>query len=283
MYAEKWCLPSQAEVRALARGRGGLVAGSLRAAAWLLLLATGVAGAADRIDVNQLPPAVKKSLDTTVPGGTVNSITVSHVEGKEVYDIEVARKHVPASIVRIAENGQVLRDSSAVLAAAMATPIPEYGAPPISNLPLLGLNELPDAAQRTITRVADGRSVTRIEQGNWNGRAGYRVTFRESGRNPQLTVAADGSVLQPQEKPPGLSTLYLGTRFEDTPPAVQATIRRELRDGEITRIEREKGRGESMEYKIELRDAHGPYSIRVNATGQLLENSRATERPLGKG
>jgi hypothetical protein len=105
-----------------------------------------------------------------------------------------------------------------------------------------------------------------------DGRKTYVAEFRESGRNPRVYVAEDGDVLRPTEKPP---VFALRTTFADTPAPVQQALRRELGDGEIVRINKEKGgRGETETYEVEAKDARGSYQLRVSSDGRVLENTR---------
>lgn len=157
---------------------------------------------------------------------------------------------------------------------------PIYLAPPADTKPKLRLDEVPRAAQATIRRTAGDRVIAAITQDTVNDRKAYVVQFRESGRNPSVIVAEDGSVLQPIEKPPALG---LGTTFSDTPVAVQQTLRREIRGGEIMKISKETPRGASESYRVEIKDVRGTYQLRVAPDGQVLENTRPTERPAKRG
>jgi uncharacterized membrane protein YkoI len=239
-----------------------------------LFFAAGLALAADRVDPGQLPSAVKKALDASASGDAVKQITIHTVNGRTVYDIELEKKIAPNPRLRIAEDGQVLRDTTTDAPSVYS----EYGATVLPQ-PKLKLSDTPAAVQDTIKKEAAGREIGTIEREHWNGKPGYRVTFREPGRNPEFYVADDGTSLKPEEKPPAL---FIGTRFEDTPAAVQQTIRREVGNGEIVKINKEGRRGEPAFYKIDLKDTRGTYQIRVSENGQILENSRATGRPADR-
>src|ERR1041384_8004108 len=67
--------------------------------------------AADRVDPQQLPPAVKKTLDDVARGEPVKEITVRHARDRAVYDVELERRIAPNPHVRIAENGEVISDT----------------------------------------------------------------------------------------------------------------------------------------------------------------------------
>lgn len=255
-----------------------------------MILACGLTRAGDTIDPSGLPPAVKKTLDASAQSDAVKQITIHKAGGRTVYDIELERKNAPNPRLRIAENGELLRDSAAARTPDMPSiysdgiPLgtPDGTVPALaSTAPKLKLGATPDPVQQTIKKESAGKEIAAIERTTWNGKIAYRVTFEERGRNPELYVAEDGSLLKPMEKPPAL---FVGTRFEELPAAVQQTIRREAGNGEILKIDRDSGRrGEAASYKIELKDARGAYQLRVSETGQVLENTRPTERVPKRG
>jgi hypothetical protein len=237
--------------------------------------------AADRVDFTQLPPAVKKTLDASMRDEPVRRITVRQVNGRAVYDIEFERKNAANPHLRIAEDGTILGDTRTARGVETSAASGDFGPSPSTwALPKHRLDELPAAVQQTIRREAAGREIALIDDDAIDGRKAYAVQFRERGRNPWVYVGEDGTVLRPTEKTPAP---LLGTTFGDTPAAVQQTIRREIDDGEIVRIDKETERGESDIYKVNVKDVRGTYQLRVSADGRVLENTRGTERPPKRG
>ncbi|HEU5080361.1 MAG TPA: PepSY-like domain-containing protein [Opitutaceae bacterium] len=226
--------------------------------------------AADRVDPAQLPPAVKKALDEAARGEPVKEITIHGDRERAVYDVELDRKNAPNPHVRITEQGQVVSDARTV-PATEAPLLNPYGVSVPANLPRLRLEQLPNAAQQTIRREAAGRDITAITEDTVDGRKAYSVQFRESGRNPSMYVAEDGTVLRPAEKPPALG---FGTTFSDAPAMVQQTIRREIGDGQIERVEKLNEGGEPSAYKVSVKDSRGTYELRISADGRVLGNTR---------
>jgi hypothetical protein len=249
----------------------------------MLLIASVVAAmpvlAADRVEPAQLPPAVKKALDGVTRGEAVKEITVHRPRGRVYYDIELERNNALNPHVRIAETGEILSDSRNV-PLDEATPVYPDAAPGVATLPHLRLDELPRAAQETIRREAGGREIAVITDDSVNGRKAYAVQFRERGRNPWLYIAEDGTILRPTEKPPALG---LGTTLSDTPTAVQQTVRQEIGDGQIERVDKNHERNAPDTYKFSVKDARGTYRLTISADGRVLENSRASEQPRKRG
>lgn len=261
----------------------------------MLLAAPALALAAERvIEASELPPSVKKAIDSSHRGDAVKRITVRNAGGRTVYDFELERKNAPAERLRVAEDGSILGDTRKVAGTATVadtpapTPVPPPGYPgsipagypyepyAVPVTPRLALEDLPKAAQETIRREAAARQIAAIHEETLDGRKAYVAQFRESGRNPRVHVAEDGSVLRPTEKPP---VLAIGTTFSDTPAPVQQAIRRELGEGEIVGVDKEKdGRGEAEIYLVEIKDRHGSYRLRVSPDGRVLENPRKASR-----
>jgi uncharacterized membrane protein YkoI len=246
-----------------------------------LLTAVGATYAAEGVDVGQLPSAVKQALGASARGERVKKVTIQNVDGRNVYDIELERENAPNPRLRIADDGQILRDIAPAAAASdVPVIIPEYISSESALMPRLRLEELPQPARETIEKQAAGREIAAIHEDTIDGQKAYAAQFRERGRNPWVYVAKDGGVLRPTEKPPAL---IVGPRLSETPTAVQETIKREIGTGEITKVDKQGQRSEPTIYKVEIRDARGTYEIRVAEDGRILENTRPAERPPNRG
>lgn len=151
------------------------------------------------------------------------------------------------------------------------------------STPSIGLSEkldlaaLPQAAQQAIRRMSVGRGIPSITRTTVDNRVVYRASFPESGRNPDVCVAEDGSLVRPLEKPPGLSQLYIGTTFADTPVPVQTAIRREIGDREILKIEKmHGGRGNRDEiwYRVSVQGPHAATDeLNIDAAGVVMSGA----------
>jgi hypothetical protein len=250
-----------------------LVASALGAAAF--------AFAAERIDTAQLPSAVKQALDTAAAGDPVKQITTRVVDGRTIYDIELERKNAPNPRLRIAADGEILRDTTRAVPASDVPPVLPDGTPAVPVVPTVRLDELPAAARETVKKEAADRPIAKITRDTMNGREAFAVELKESGRNSRFYVGADGALLRPAEKPP---ILGLGTTFSDTPAQVQRAIRDELGTGaEIVKIDKDQRRGEPTTYKVEIKDARGTRHLRFSEDGKIIEDTRATERPKKRG
>ncbi|MDO8540715.1 MAG: hypothetical protein Q7S40_09795 [Opitutaceae bacterium] len=229
--------------------------------------------AAERVDTSQLPAPLKNALNVSAANEAVKEVTIRNVGGQTVYDVELERDNAPNARLRISADGTVLRDSRRAAVGSTTPDVPvyssEYGTAPY--VPKLKLEELPAAARQAINQETAGREIGDITSDTVDGRAAYRVEFRERGRNPRFYVAEDGTLLRPTEKPPALG---LGTTFSATPAAVQQTIRREAADGEIVKIDKEGLRGAATIYKVEIKNSQGSFQLELSESGSVLRDSR---------
>ena len=232
--------------------------------------AATLARADDTIDVTKLPGPVQQALRHAGETAPVREISVRNVDGKLVDDLELEQQNAPNPRLRIAADGTVLRDSRVVGDIAdKADRTPRRSK----------LEDLPQAAQATVKEEAAGREIGDIEREYWNGDAGYKITLREPGRNPKIYVKDDGTLQQPTEKPPGAETLFQGRRFEDVPPAVQQTIRREAPNGEIVKIERSDVAEPDTLYRVALKNREGTFELEIYESGSLFRDSRKSVNP----
>ena len=104
--------------------------------------------AADRVDPAQLPPAVKKTLDTATRGEPVKEIIVRKIRERAVYDVELERNNAPNPHLRITAQGEVLSDSRNIPATEAPPVYPDGIASGITGS-RLQLDELPSTAQHT--------------------------------------------------------------------------------------------------------------------------------------
>ena len=235
-----------------------------------VLFAAWSVQAADRLEPGQIPAPVKSALGSSAQNESVKEITIHNVDGRTVYDVELERENAPNPRLRVAADGTVLRDSRQAVTELPSVAYPEY--PAAEYIPRLKLEEMPATVQRTIRKEAAGREIGQITSDVVEGRPAYRIEFRERGRNPQLYVADNGTLLRPPEKPPALG---LGTTFARTPSAVQQAIRREIGEAEISKIDREGLSGPASIYKVELKQKDGTtFELQIAETGKVLRDSR---------
>ncbi len=236
-----------------------------------MLLAAPWTQGAERVEIDRLPDPVKRAL-TATGAVAIKGVTVRTLAGKTVYDVELERDNAPNPHVLVAADGTLLSDSRQQPAdtfSAAASVYSEFVAPVL--LPKVKLTDLPVKVQETIVKKAEGREVATIRTDTLDGRMAYRIEFQERGRNSRLYIAEDGTLLRPEEIPP---VSPIGTKFADTPAAVQQTIRREAGDGEITKIHRKGLVAEPTTYTVDIRGSRGAFQLAIAETGVISRDSR---------
>jgi uncharacterized membrane protein YkoI len=162
---------------------------------------------------------------------------------------------------------EVVRDSPAYL-------------PRITRVPTMRVSDVPEAVQKTIQQQAAGREVADIDKELWSGRTVYEVEFAQTGRNAQVHIAEDGAVVKDERARTGAGTglfgLYLGTQLEETPLAVQETIKREAHGRQIADIDKELRTGEPV-YEVEIQQAGQKFELHIAQNGTIIRDSRGAE------
>jgi uncharacterized membrane protein YkoI len=255
------------------------------------MLAAVSARADDRVSVTELPAPVQRAIDSAGGRASVKEVNRKTIDGQVVYDVEFEKDNAINPRVRIAADGTVLRGSAApqggtpVLdphstVAAGADAVARAGdsvakaGQAISdraNSALAELDALPASVRESVRKHAAGREIVDVEQETWNGKTVYEVEFRDAGINPRIHVAADGSLVKNEKH--GAKSLFAGTQLEDTPSAVQQTVKRELGSKEITDIDKEIRTGRTV-YEVEFREAGGNRQIHVAEDGTIVKDDR---------
>lgn len=232
------------------------------------------------IAIHELPDAVRRTLDQASKNDPVKKVTRLMEEGRAVYLAELERDNAFNPVLRIAETGELLP--------APALPVLSDGVVPALDPEAIAvfdakaaLEDLPAAVQQTIRNEARGREIADIDRETSEGRTVYEVEFRAEGRNPQLHVAEDGSIVHGEKSRRSLRDFFLGTQLADTPAAVQAAVRREAAGRRINDIDVERRTGRVV-YEVEILDPQsGAFQLHLDADGRILKDDR-THAPQAK-
>lgn len=227
--------------------------------------------AQEGIAPNNLPPAVRHTLDEQAKGDPVKKITRQVVDGRTIYLVELERDNAINPRLRIAENGELVaeRIDTSRLSLDPNAPTPD------TYNPILILGNLPAAVQQTVRDEARGRGIADIDREVSEGRTVYEVEFRAEGLNPRIHVAEDGTLVRAEAQRGRIRDFFLGTQLSDTPTAVHETIRKEAAGRPINDIDIERRTG-NVVYEVEIRDPQsGIFQLHVDADGRILKDSRA--------
>ena len=259
-------------------------------AAALAAAASPLQAQEQRVTTGELPAAVQHALAESSKGDPIKTINRRVIDGRTVYDVELERKNAINPRFRITEDGIVIAGtprSTSDGAADLITSYDGISVPAAAFDPMIPVEELPAAVRETIKKEAAGRPIADIDRETWQGRTVYEVEFKASGRNPQIHIAEDGTIVRAEKRSGGelgtsIRNLFMGTQLEDTPPAVQETIRREMRNGAIDDIDVKRRSGQRI-YKVGISDRQNTFQIHVAEDGRLLHNTRPASAPPKRG
>lgn len=165
--------------------------------------------------------------------------------------------------------------------------------------------ELPPAVQKTVREQAGGQPIADIDRETRTGRTVWEVEFEKAGRNTEIHVADDGTLLpegdglagttsrttQPGEKPAASGTpagtqtgrsgvvLATGTQWEDLPQAVQQKAMQFGGKDKVADIDREDLKGK-VAYEIEFRREGQNLEIHFGEDGTILSSNDRSGAPV---
>lgn len=236
----------------------------------------------EQVELQKLPPAVRETVMATNDFGPVKEVTRINVEGRNVYIVEFEQPNAINPRMRIAEDGSVIGGPNAGetpperRAGTGARTGPSVGVP-VGNSESQ-LQSLPEPVQKTVRAQADNRRIANFEEETSDGRTVYEIEFAEPGLNPQIQVAADGTLIRDEPPQGGVLSWFRGLQLADTPDAVQKTVKQAAGGRSIADVDR-KERDDGTVYEIEVREEDGGrFELEVAANGGLVRDSRDERR-----
>ena len=142
-------------------------------------------------------------------------------------------------------------------------------------------NELPPPVQKTVRAHAPNAEIANVSQKTHDGMVLYEITFEEPGRNPSVTVGADGRLINTdmttaKGAPGSLERVFkgtgaTGTKLSALPEKVQKTIQSHAPNAEIADINRKEKDG-LVFYDVEFKDKGKNPTMQVCEDGTLLQD-----------
>jgi uncharacterized membrane protein YkoI len=170
------------------------------------------------------------------------------------------------------------------------------------------LEDLPQPVQKTVREQSAGQPIADIDRENRSGRTVWEIEFEKAGKNTEIHVAEDGTVLpeddrlfgrttdqtattpRPSDTPAvgtpagsqtGRSLFALGTQWEDLPQAVQQKAAQFGGKEKVADIDRENWNGK-VAYEVEFRREGRNLEVHFGEDGVILEsNDPAAAPPQG--
>lgn len=232
-----------------------------------VLLAGVLCVKADKVSFNDLPEPVKETIKAQRGAAQVKDIERVNKEGRTLYEVEFSQPGTNPKLC-IAPDGTVV---------AQTKPSPaeraDRASEDLKRTASMKLADVPEPVRKTIQMQAKGREIADIDRETWKGQTVYEVEFAQTGRNAQIHVAEDGTIVKDERAGKGLKGLFMGTQLEDTPPAVQATIKREAGNREIADIDKETRSGRTL-YEVEFKQPGRNVELHIAEDGSIVRDSR---------
>ena len=139
-------------------------------------------------------------------------------------------------------------------------------------------NELPPAVQKTVRAHAPNAEVADVNKKEIDGQTVYEIEFADAGRNPHITVAYDGRMLQTDMTKGAPGTLEkmvtgrgaVGTQLSALPKSVQKTVQERAPNAMIDNISRNEENGRII-YTIEFKEKGANPTLKIAEDGTLVE------------
>ena len=142
-----------------------------------------------------LPPAVQATVRQQSGGTKITDIDREDRTGKTVYEIEFADSGANPKMVFTAD-GTIVRDDTAPLGASGKASLEVKGSATTKSQ----LSALPEPVRKTVQAQIGNAEVAGVNKKDDNGRVIYEIEFKDSGKNPTMRVAADGTIVEPLQK-----------------------------------------------------------------------------------
>ena len=171
-----------------------------------LLAAAGLAAAgcnqsvqSASTDFNTLPVAVQKSVRSQSPNGDVTSVSKTTENGTDAYKIEIRNQGANNnSTMVVAMDGTVLSSDMPQTQNGIVGTVKKALTP--TGAVGTQFSALPESVQHTIKEHAPDAPIANISRSTDNGRTIYDISFQDSGKNPDMKVADDGTLVQGLQK-----------------------------------------------------------------------------------
>jgi len=145
-----------------------------------------------KVNVTDLPDAVRATLEKEAPGAEIEEMEKQEEEGKVVYDVDVKIEGKEFEL-KIAANGTVLKKEAEEEEEKEGEERDEEDK---DEGVTVSLGDLPEAVQDTLKIAAPNGEIEEIEKEEEDGKVVYEVDVKIDGKEFELKIAADGTLLK---------------------------------------------------------------------------------------
>lgn len=230
----------------------------------LALLSAGLVLPAfgDKVQFEQLPPAVQSAIRAKVGAEQIEDIDRETRQGKTVYEVAFKR------------NGQ--HTEIQVEDPGPAAPAPAQGTSLLDSRKI-SYNELPPSVKAVADQQLKGAEINDVDRMVKNGQVTYEIGYKRSGGAQQeLRIAQDGTVLSSSSSSAATAAAQANAStaralaYADLPLNVRQVAESKLSHGGVSRVDQVFQNGQTS-YQIGFQREDGQYQQLVIAqSGQVL-------------
>jgi uncharacterized membrane protein YkoI len=148
---------------------------------------------------NTLPPAVQKTVRSQSPNGEITGVSKTTENGIDAWKIDVRNQGADKdSEMIVSYDGKVLSSDMPNSPNGVVQDVKKALTP--TGAVGTKFSALPEAVQKTIQAHAPASQIADISRHSDNGRVIYEVSFEDTGKNPSIKVAEDGTLVQSLQK-----------------------------------------------------------------------------------
>ncbi len=168
-----------------------------------LTLAAGLLAGCDRTveqasqDFNSLPPSVQKAVRAEAPNAEVAHVDTRTENGATVYEVEFREPGANPKLL-VSSDGTILNSAGTRKTEGLVGTVEKALTP--TGAVGTQFSALPEKVQKSIQSHAIGAQIRDISRGEDNGRVIYTIEFVDSGKNPTMKIAEDGTIVQGLQK-----------------------------------------------------------------------------------
>ncbi|MDB6041205.1 MAG: hypothetical protein JWM99_5046 [Verrucomicrobiales bacterium] len=257
----------------------------LQAACLSALIATPAAWA-DQVTLDQVPPAVRNSIQSQSANGPVKKIEKLNRNGKTVYEVGFAQAGGLERDLYFDESGAFVRGNNAMIRGTpnnIANSTINTNGIPVGRGTPLTLKELPEPVLRTVNTETSKGPVTKVDQMFYNGRTVYRVAFQPGGKPEEIVyLNTDGTYLNNEKPNQGFLARARAAQpklvnLADLPGNVRNTVNSETSNGPVKNIEDIPYNGRTV-YKVAYQKPDGTEKlIYLNHDGSYVQDAQQTD------
>jgi len=148
---------------------------------------------------NTLPPAVQKTVRGLSPNGEITGVSKTTQNGVDAWKVDIRNQGADKDNEMIVDvDGKVLSSDMPNTPNGVIPSVKKALTP--TGAVGTKFSALPEAVQKTIQSHAPDAPIADIERHSDNGRVIYEVSFQDTGKNPSIRVAEDGTLVQELQK-----------------------------------------------------------------------------------